>query len=209
MDSFATSVSYCLQLWRALKFLVDKFGHVRFEPSGWTGNQVIPYAKSIPDYIFPVAGSKFLGRNMRHERSRRIVALRPTEVSPQESRSFPAVATDAPMCAECGGMMTRNGSCYKCENCGGPAAAAKSRHVNVGPAFPPNATYFSPHRSCGAGLRPAAGLLPGSTATNVSESPNHPVALASTRSGNPNRRENLSDMGRFRRRVRPIERAVK
>ena len=35
-----------------LKFLVDKFAHVRFEPSGWTGNQKIPYAKSIPDYIF-------------------------------------------------------------------------------------------------------------------------------------------------------------
>jgi hypothetical protein len=46
-------------------------------------------------------------------------ALRATEVSPQETLPFPAMATDAPMCAECGGMMTRNGSCYKCENCGG------------------------------------------------------------------------------------------
>ena len=35
-----------------LKFLVDKFGHVRFEPSGWTGNPQIPFAKSIPDYVF-------------------------------------------------------------------------------------------------------------------------------------------------------------
>src|SRR5205823_11786081 len=33
MDSFATSVSYCLQYGVPLKFLVDKFGHVRFEPS--------------------------------------------------------------------------------------------------------------------------------------------------------------------------------
>ncbi len=52
MDSFATSVSYCLQYGVPLKFLVDKYGHVRFVPSDWTGNPQIPYAKSIPDYIF-------------------------------------------------------------------------------------------------------------------------------------------------------------
>ena len=44
-----------------LKFLVDKFAHVRFEPSGWTGNQQIPYAKSIMDYIFRWLGARFLG----------------------------------------------------------------------------------------------------------------------------------------------------
>src|SRR5262249_49622088 len=52
MDSFATAVSFNLQYGVPLKFLVDKFAHVRFEPSGWTGNQTIPYAKSIMDYIF-------------------------------------------------------------------------------------------------------------------------------------------------------------
>ena len=51
-------------------------------------------------------------------------ALRATEVSPQETLPFPAVATDAPMCAECGGLMTRNGSCYKCENCGGTSGCS-------------------------------------------------------------------------------------
>ena len=38
MDSFATAVSYALQYGVPLKFFVDKFSHVRFEPSGWTGN---------------------------------------------------------------------------------------------------------------------------------------------------------------------------
>ena len=61
MDSFATAISYCLQYGVPLKFLVDKFAHVRFEPSGWTGNQKIPYAKSIPDYIFRWLALKFLG----------------------------------------------------------------------------------------------------------------------------------------------------
>jgi ribonucleoside-diphosphate reductase alpha chain len=51
--------------------------------------------------------------------------LRPTEESPQESLPFQAAVTaDAPLCAECGGMMTRNGSCYKCENCGGTSGCS-------------------------------------------------------------------------------------
>ncbi len=55
MDSFATAISYCLQYGVPLKFLVDKFAHVRFEPSGWTGNPQIPYAKSIPGLHLPLA----------------------------------------------------------------------------------------------------------------------------------------------------------
>ena len=125
MDSFATSISYCLQYGVPLKFLVDKFGHVRFEPSGWTGNQQIPYAKSIPDYIFRWLGSKFLGSEYAlANEAGATTALRPTEPSAQESLPFPTVASDAPLCAECGGMMTRNGSCYKCENCGGTSGCS-------------------------------------------------------------------------------------
>jgi len=124
MDSFATSISYCLQYGVPLKFLVDKFGYVRFEPSGWTGNPQIPYAKSIPDYIFRWLGAKFLGAEYLTNEAGTTTTLRPTEPNPQESLPFPAVATDAPMCAECGGMMTRNGSCYKCENCGGTSGCS-------------------------------------------------------------------------------------
>jgi ribonucleoside-diphosphate reductase alpha chain len=28
------------------------------------------------------------------------------------------IQEDAPSCAECGSIMVRNGSCYKCLNCG-------------------------------------------------------------------------------------------
>ena len=124
MDSFATSVSYCLQYGVPIKFLVDKFGHVRFEPSGWTGNPNIPYAKSIPDYIFRWLAQKFLGAEYASNEAGASSVMRPTEQNPQESLPFPTVATDAPMCAECGGMMTRNGSCYKCENCGGTSGCS-------------------------------------------------------------------------------------
>src|SRR4029450_5740962 len=60
MDSFATTVSVALQYGVPLKDLVNKFAHVRFEPSGFTGNQEIPIAKSLVDYIFRWLGSPFL-----------------------------------------------------------------------------------------------------------------------------------------------------
>ena len=63
MDSFATSISYALQYGVPLKFFVDKFSHVRFEPSGWTGNPQVPYAKSIMDYIFRWLGASSWVRN--------------------------------------------------------------------------------------------------------------------------------------------------
>ena len=44
--------------------------------------------------------------------------LRPTEPEPQKQLPFQATVSDAPFCAECGSLMTVNGSCYKCENCG-------------------------------------------------------------------------------------------
>jgi len=124
MDSFATAISYNLQYGVPLKFLVDKFGHVRFEPSGWTGNQQIPYAKSIPDYIFRWLGSKFLGPEYALTEAGEAQVLRPTEPDKQEKLPFPAVASDAPLCSECGGIMTRNGSCYKCGNCGGTSGCS-------------------------------------------------------------------------------------
>ncbi len=60
MDCFATAVSLALQYGVPLNVLVDKFSHVRFEPSGFSNNPEIPIAKSIIDYIFRWLGSKFL-----------------------------------------------------------------------------------------------------------------------------------------------------
>ena len=60
MDAFATSVSIALQHGVALKTLCEKFAHTRFEPSGWTGNPQIGYAKSLMDYIFRWLNLRFL-----------------------------------------------------------------------------------------------------------------------------------------------------
>jgi ribonucleoside-diphosphate reductase alpha chain len=124
MDSFATSISYALQYGVPLKFFVDKFSHVRFEPSGWTGNKQIPYAKSIMDYIFRWLGSKFCGPEYSFTEAGETPNLRPTEPEPQQALPFEPMGSDAPACAECGGIMTRNGSCYKCENCGGTSGCS-------------------------------------------------------------------------------------
>ena len=124
MDSFATSISYALQYGVPLKFFVDKFSHVRFEPSGWTGNPQVPYAKSIMDYIFRWLGAKFLGPEYAVNEAGDASLLRPTEPEPQQALPFAPVVSDAPMCSECGGFMTRNGSCYKCENCGGTSGCS-------------------------------------------------------------------------------------
>jgi ribonucleoside-diphosphate reductase alpha chain len=65
MDSMAISVSVALQYGVPLRDLVNKFAHVRFEPSGFTGNPEIPIAKSIVDYIFRWLGSRFLPKEDR------------------------------------------------------------------------------------------------------------------------------------------------
>ena len=60
MDSFATAISLSLQHGVPLRVLCEKFAHTRFEPSGWTGNPEIGYAKSIMDYIFRWIQMRFL-----------------------------------------------------------------------------------------------------------------------------------------------------
>ena len=60
MDGFATSISLALQYGVPLSALASKFSHMRFEPSGFTKNRQIPYAKSLFDYIFRWLAGKFL-----------------------------------------------------------------------------------------------------------------------------------------------------
>jgi ribonucleoside-diphosphate reductase alpha chain len=60
MDAFATSVSLALQHGVQLRVLCEKFAHTRFEPSGWTGNEQIGYAKSLMDYMFRWLNLRFL-----------------------------------------------------------------------------------------------------------------------------------------------------
>ena len=190
MDTFATMTSLALQYGVPLRVLVDKFAHVRFEPSGFTGNPEIPIAKSIMDYIFRWLGSRFLPKEDRDALGiiggGEVVAEAPPEApaargssasrtpastaaapppapSPSSggeggdrptgvrvsgparerqrtgmshnanggatigsilgnggaARSWPSrSAPTPPRAPSCGSIMVRNGSCYKCLNCG-------------------------------------------------------------------------------------------
>src|ERR1700678_4461123 len=67
MDSFGSAFSFALQYGVPLQFLVDKFSHMRFEPSGFTKNPQIPYAKSIVDYLFRWIAPKLLDDEDKRE----------------------------------------------------------------------------------------------------------------------------------------------
>jgi ribonucleoside-diphosphate reductase alpha chain len=129
MDSFSLAVSIGLQYGVPLKLFCEKFAHTRFEPSGWTTNPEIGYAKSIMDYIFRWLESRFLtGQqqmlfdNLRPkswpapasesggEMGSGLESLRTEN---REPRSGPVHAADA-----LSSIMTRNGSCYRCMSCG-------------------------------------------------------------------------------------------
>ncbi|GEM_PF-29108 len=59
LASLALSVSIGLQHGIPLRMLVEKFSHVHFDPSGFTENPNIRYAKSVVDYLFRWLGTKF------------------------------------------------------------------------------------------------------------------------------------------------------
>jgi ribonucleoside-diphosphate reductase alpha chain len=118
---------------------VDKFSHTRFEPSGFTSNPQVPYAKSIMDYIFRYLASKFLPADEARALGVQIDEPPLTPLTVHGLHTQPATAPvapvqasqptkkgalvdiedrDAPVCFECGSLMVRNGACYKCLNCG-------------------------------------------------------------------------------------------
>jgi ribonucleoside-diphosphate reductase alpha chain len=144
-DAFAQAISYALQYGVPLQDLVDKFSHVRFEPSGMTKNPDVRFAKSIVDYIFRWMAAKFLspeaqfraGVNNREELLTTPEQL-PLDVAAAAGASATAVIAskatssfaamqnqeDAPPCSTCGSIMVRSGSCYKCANCGTTSGCA-------------------------------------------------------------------------------------
>jgi len=144
-DAFAQAVSYALQYGVPLQVLVDKFSHVRFEPSGITRNPQVRIAKSIVDYVFRWMATKFLspeaqywaGVNGQESNGAPEPAQLPLPAAVEPAREGGAATAlngatyapiqsqeDAPPCATCGAIMVRSGSCYKCVNCGSTSGCA-------------------------------------------------------------------------------------
>ena len=146
MDAFATSISLSLQYGVPLAHLVEKFAHMRFEPSGWTGNSELGFAKSIVDYVFRWIGYRFLSPDDKMALglvrtseivdptpqlellSKAVSMATPIDPTPGTTWSEPDPTApsrrrmnstpDAPPCPRCGWLTVRNGTCHKCENCG-------------------------------------------------------------------------------------------
>jgi ribonucleoside-diphosphate reductase alpha chain len=139
MDGFALSVSIGLQYGVPLRALVDKFINTRFEPAGYTGHPAIPYAKSVLDYIARWLGGRFISPDYLTHSGEAVLPAASVAVAPALPPSMAATADDdppsasassrpmfdgAPTCSECGMLMTPNGACYKCENCGGTSGCS-------------------------------------------------------------------------------------
>src|SRR5208283_2461378 len=147
MDSFACATSIALQHGVPLKLLCEKFAHTRFEPSGWSSHPEIGYAKSIVDYIFRWLHLRFLtgqqqmlfdnlrpkswpaaedvgdlngsaGAGSGGSLTPETRELRSGSIHAADALAGMIDMGDAPSCSFCGSIMVRNGSCYKCMNCG-------------------------------------------------------------------------------------------
>ncbi|HEY3266080.1 MAG TPA: vitamin B12-dependent ribonucleotide reductase [Armatimonadota bacterium] len=147
MDAFATAISLNLQYGVPLGVLVKKYSHMRFEPSGFTQNKQIPIAKSIVDYIFRWMALKFMPDTEQPNLPLEMEPVKPVANGNGKSNGLTGLAmaalganksvtlasqealvyqtqTDAPPCPECGTIMTRSGSCYRCINCGGTSGCS-------------------------------------------------------------------------------------
>jgi ribonucleoside-diphosphate reductase alpha chain len=140
LDGFALSASIGLQYGVPLKALVDKLINTRFEPSGYTGHPEIPYAKSILDYMARWLGGRFISPDyLTHNgvvpdaapQTAAPAAEGAASDEPAARRAAAVTASrptpsydGAPTCSECGMLMTPNGACYKCENCGGTSGCS-------------------------------------------------------------------------------------
>ncbi len=148
MNSLMISVSVGLQYGVPLEVWVQKFSHMRFEPSGMTNDTDIRNAKSIVDYIFRWLGKKFLDVDAQQAlgiltpevRARlatqydqaeaalaqpltatdAVEGIAPTpRVTAGEGQSaLFSVHDDAQECPRCGGRKVRTGACYTCMDCG-------------------------------------------------------------------------------------------
>jgi ribonucleoside-diphosphate reductase alpha chain len=127
MDGFALAMSIGLQYGVPLRALVDKLVNTRFEPSGFTRTPQIRMASSVLDYIARWLGWKFISPDyikseIDYDKTSDQMILDDNAAVLKDGRKVSL--GDAPTCGTCGMLMTPNGSCYKCSNCGGTSGCS-------------------------------------------------------------------------------------
>jgi ribonucleoside-diphosphate reductase alpha chain len=117
IECFGAVASVSLQHGVPLKVLCDKLSHTRLEPSGWTGNEELGYAKSIMDYLFRWMELRFLSGKLLPLFTQQVALLE--RHGGAEANHAPASVSqylhdsdevgDAPLCVTCGSLIVRNG----------------------------------------------------------------------------------------------------
>lgn len=125
LNCFAISISLGLQYGVPLEQFVDKFVFTRFEPAGFVDHPYLKQATSILDYIFRLLAFEYLGKSeLVHVKPEQLNLPLTTVVAaavPMEdslNAQLASVTSDSPLCSDCGHVTIRNGSCYRCLNCG-------------------------------------------------------------------------------------------
>ncbi|MBI5299274.1 MAG: hypothetical protein HY877_03140 [Deltaproteobacteria bacterium] len=147
MNCFAIAVSLGLQYGVPLEEYVQCFTFTRFEPQGTVDHPNIKMATSVIDFIFRLLGMEYLGRtdfvqvkpnkdeDVMMQIEKRTMDNGPLTknkkpekpqlkvITPQPQNSvmnehLSTMMGDAPFCDACGHVTVRNGSCYRCVNCG-------------------------------------------------------------------------------------------
>jgi ribonucleoside-diphosphate reductase alpha chain len=194
MDSFATAISLSLQYGVPLRDLVNKFGHVRFEPAGFTGNPEIPIAKSIVDYIFRWLGSRFLPKEDRdalgiisrdEPGGGSAVSMRtPLSEAPAAETSSSGVGASA------SSGTTASGSAGGDENSSPPplASASSVQGVSHGAQTAGEAARVAVDNAAALAMQPAAGTIPPDTTTPgpIDEVQADRAELSGTKNGHSN-----------------------
>ena len=107
VDAWAIAFSFGLQYGVPLTKLIDRFSYMRFDPSGFTPGK-LGFANSIVDYVVRWLEAKFVKPELPFVEDGKAVET-----------VKPAFTGDAPPCTECGAIMIRSGSCFRCPSCGG------------------------------------------------------------------------------------------
>jgi len=106
LEAFVTSVSIGLQYGVPLEKFIRKFTGTQFSPSGFTGNELVPYARSIPDFIF-----RFLDARLQ------INALNERPKVESTKKEVPTISyLSGEPCPNCG-MPRPEGKCVPCQHC--------------------------------------------------------------------------------------------
>jgi len=110
MDTVGILTSMSLQYGVSVATMAEKFGYTSFEPSGFSGNQDIGFARSPVDYLFRWLGSEFGGNLVaKSEQPGAPIRTSETKLTPQHTGTI---------CPACGNVTKRAGSCSACDTCG-------------------------------------------------------------------------------------------